>query len=84
MARRLLVTKGNVAQLLSRMQRRGLIERRPEGRMNRLFLVDEGRRLFAEAVPAHEALVAERLSALSDEEQRHLLGLLRKLDHALR
>ena len=28
----LLVTKGNIAQLLDRMQKRGLIERRPEGR----------------------------------------------------
>jgi hypothetical protein len=30
----LLVTKGNIAQLLDRMQKRGLIERRPEGRTN--------------------------------------------------
>lgn len=79
----LLVTKGNVAQLLDRMEGRGLIERRPEGRTNRLFLTEEGRRLFAEAVPAHEALIAERLSALSLEEQRQLLELLRKLDRAL-
>ena len=79
----LLVTKGNVAQLLSRMEGRGLVERRPEGRTNRLFLTGEGRRLFDEAVPAHEALIAERLSVLSPEEQRRLLELLRKLDRAL-
>ncbi len=79
----LLVTKGNVAQLLNRMEGRGLIERRSEGRTNRLYLSDEGRRLFDEAVPAHEALIAERLSALSPEEQRQLLELLRKLDRAL-
>ena len=79
----LLVTKGNVAQLLSRMERRGLVERRPEGRTNRLFLTGGGRRLFEEAVPAHEALIAERLSVLSPEEQRRLLELLRKLDRAL-
>jgi DNA-binding MarR family transcriptional regulator len=78
----LLVTKGNVAQLLDRMQRRGLIERRPEGRTNRLFLTETGRQTFAEVVPAHEALIDERLSALSKEEQKQLLGLLRKLDHA--
>ena len=79
----LLVTKGNVAQLLGRMEGRGLIERRPEGRTNRLYLSDEGRRLFDEAVPAHEALIAQRLSALSPEEQRQLLELLRKLDRSL-
>ncbi len=79
----LLVTKGNVAQLLDRMEGRGLILRRREGRTNRLFLTDAGRRLFADVVPAHEALVDERLSALSQEEQRRLHELLRKLDRAL-
>lgn len=79
----LLVTKGNVAQLLDRMERRGLIERRPRGRTNRLFLTDEGRRTFAEVVPSHEDSVDERLSVLSKEEQKQLLELLRKLDQAL-
>ena len=79
----LLVTKGNVAQLLDRMEKRGWISRRREGRTNRLFLTDGGRRLFTEVVPAHEALVDERLSALSREEQQRLHDLLRKLDRAL-
>jgi MarR family transcriptional regulator, 2-MHQ and catechol-resistance regulon repressor len=79
----LLVTKGNVAQLLDRMEKRGLIERRSQGRTNRLFLTDEGRRTFGEVVPAHEALIDDRLSVLSEEEQRQLFELLRKLDRAL-
>jgi DNA-binding MarR family transcriptional regulator len=79
----LLVTKGNVTQLLDRMESRGLIERRPQGRTNRLFPTDEGRRTFAGVVPAHEALIDEQLSVLSKEEQKQLLELMRKLDHAL-
>ena len=79
----LLVTKGNVCQLLDRMEDRGLISRRQDGRANRLFLTGEGRRLFEEVVPDHEALVAERFSALSHEEQEQLHELLRKLDRAL-
>ncbi len=79
----LLVTKGNVAQLLDRMERRGLIERRSQGRTNRLFLTDDGRRTFAKVVPAHETLIDEQLSVLSEEEQRQLFELLRKLDRAL-
>ena len=47
----LLVTKGNVCQVLDRMERRGLVLRRPEGRANRLFLTDEGRKLFEETIP---------------------------------
>ena len=79
----LLVTKGNVAQLLDRMEKRGLIERRPEGRINRLYLTEEGRHLFAEVVPDHESLIDERLSILSKEEQRQLSTILRKLDRSL-
>ncbi len=79
----LLVTKGNVCQLLDRMEGRGLILRRREGRNNRVFLTEEGRRLFDEVVPAHEALIAERFSALTRAEQARLHELLRKLDWAL-
>jgi DNA-binding MarR family transcriptional regulator len=79
----LLVTKGNVCQLLDRMEGRGWISRRQDGRANRLFLTDEGRRLFYEVVPDHEALVTERFSTLSRTEQEQLHELLRKLDKAL-
>jgi len=34
-------------------------------------------------VPKQEELVAEQLGALSEDEQRALLGLLRKVDRAL-
>jgi DNA-binding MarR family transcriptional regulator len=83
LAESLLVTKGNVCQLLDKMEGRGLILRRREGRTNRLFLTYEGRRLFDEVIPAHEALIAERFSALSRTEQDRLVELLRKLDRAL-
>jgi len=79
----LLVTKGNVCQLLDRMEGRGLILRRQEGRAKRLFLTEEGRKLFEEAVPAQQAMIAERFSVLSEEEQSQLYELLRKFDRAL-
>lgn len=80
----LLVTKGNVCQLLDRMEASGVLERRPEGRTNRVYLTEQGRALYRRIVPAHESLIAEQLSALSAEEQRQLLGLLRRLDRSLR
>lgn len=83
LADHLLVTKGNVAQLVARLEGRGILERRPQGRTNRLYLTEEGRRLFERAVPAHEALVDERLSALTKEEQQTFHDLLRKLDRSL-
>ena len=79
----LLVTKGNVCQVLDRMERRGWILRRPEGRANRLFLTEEGRELYDEIIPPHEKLVAEQFASLSSSEQRQLMRLLGKLDRAL-
>src|SRR5260370_23131263 len=83
LARALLVTKGNVCQLLDRMERDGLLRRCHMGRANQLHLTDEGRRLFHKVVPAQEALIARLLSTLVTEEQVQLLGLLRKLDKSL-
>ena len=79
----LVVSKGNVCQLLDKMEGRGWISRVQEGRANRLFLTDEGGRLFEEVVPAHEAGIAERFSVLSEADQARLHELLRKLDRAL-
>ena len=79
----LLVTKGNVCQLLDKLEDRGLISRRHEGRSNLLFLTDEGRQLFERIVPVHEAVIAERFSVLTEREQTQLYELLRKFDRAL-
>jgi DNA-binding MarR family transcriptional regulator len=83
LATSLLVTKGNVTQLLDRMQRDGLIVRCQEGRTNCLFLTEKGRRLFDTVVPAQEAFITARFAPLSGQEQRQLLKLLRRLDHTL-
>ncbi len=79
----LLVTKGNVCQLLDKMEASGLIERRPDGRLNRLFLTDQGRRVHDEVVPGHDEMLADRFNTLSAADQRELQRLIRQLDHAL-
>ncbi len=79
----LLVTKGNVAQLLDKMEERGLIERRAEGRVNRSFLTEQGRRLYGEVVQAYEDSIGELFGGLSSGEQEQLLRLLHKLDRSL-
>ncbi len=79
----LVVSKGNVCQLLDKMEGRGWISRVQEGRANRLFLTYEGRRLFEDVVPVHEAGIAERFSVLSEADQAQLHELLRKFDRVL-
>jgi DNA-binding MarR family transcriptional regulator len=79
LAQRLLVTQGAVTQLLDKLERRGLIRRCPDGRLKRLVLTEEGRRLRDCVVPGQEQFQAEQFAALTRDEQRQLLTLLRKL-----
>jgi DNA-binding MarR family transcriptional regulator len=82
LANRLLVTKGNVSQLLDRLEQRGLIRRCQDGRAARLRLTEQGRALTAEVVPAQEEFIAQRFACLSDDERHQLHTLLHKLDRA--
>lgn len=83
LATSLLVTKGNICQLLDRMEAGNLLTRRAHGRANRLYLTPEGRQVYDRVVPDHEGFIDGLLSPLSPQEQSELLRLLRKLDHAL-
>lgn len=83
LAAALLVTKGNISQLLAKMEQDGLIVRRQEGRSNLLSLSERGQKLYEEVVPQQEQLIAELLQGLTRDEQFELLHLLRKLDHQL-
>lgn len=82
LARSLLVTKGNVSQLVVKLEAQGLVERRSEGRRHRLFLTAQGRAVHDRAVPRQEARLAESLAALSPSEQKELASLLRKWEKA--
>jgi DNA-binding MarR family transcriptional regulator len=83
LADQLLVTKGNVCQLLDRMEERGLLVRRQEGRANHLYLTEKGRSLRAESLPAQERLIEGIFATLPPAQQATLLATLRRLDHAL-
>ncbi len=83
LANALLVTKGNVCQLLDKMEASGLLERRPDGRVNRLFLTDQGRQVHDEVVPRHDTMLAEQFNALDGRDQRQLIRLLRRVDRGI-
>lgn len=85
LADRLLVTKGNITQLLDRMEQRGWIERRApqRGRGNRLYLTTEGRAMRDRVLPDQERWLSTVFAALSSEERVTLIRLLRKLDRQI-
>ena len=84
LAESLLVTKGNVCQVLDRMEADGLVERRRDGRAKRLHLTPRGAALFAEVVPAQERMVERLFGVLDPNAQRELLALLRDLDRRVK
>ena len=83
LADRLLVTKGNVCQLLDRMEERGLLVRQQEGRANHLYLTEKGKVVRAEALPAQERMIEGLFAELPRARQTALLASLRRLDHTL-
>lgn len=80
----LLVTKGNISQLLDRMEKLGLLRRCQEKRNNTLVLTEKGQELYNSVVPSTEQLIEEQLAVLTASEVADLLRLTRKLDQALR
>jgi DNA-binding MarR family transcriptional regulator len=85
-AERLLITTGSVTSLLDNLEKRGLIRRLPHP--------GDRRKLLVEITPAAQVIVDELLpslharerevisAALSANEQRELLRLIAKLQHA--
>jgi|SRR5699024_10140920 len=76
---KLLVTKGNVTQLLGKMEKMDLIMREREWKTKYLSLTEKGKALYQDVVPQQEAFQASQFCNLNREEQHQLLELLKKL-----
>jgi len=76
LSNRLLVTKGNVSQLLVKMCDAGLIDRRKEGRCRYVWLTEEGRRMAETAIPLEEERVAQSCTGFTVEQLEELVDLL--------
>jgi DNA-binding MarR family transcriptional regulator len=81
----LLVTKGNITQLLDRLEERCLIERRAEpGRRGKmLYLTDSGWNLNRQVVPAQEAMIVALFDRLTGDDQIELNRILRQFNRVL-
>ncbi|MED3729341.1 MarR family winged helix-turn-helix transcriptional regulator [Priestia filamentosa] len=79
LANRLFVTKGNITQLLSKMEDLGLIKREQEWKTKYLSLTEEGKEYFYEVVPKQEHFQVSQFSNLNYKEKKQLLNLLKKI-----
>ncbi|RAS79007.1 MarR family transcriptional regulator [Priestia endophytica] len=69
LANKLFVTKGNITQLLSKMEELGLIKREQEWKTKYLSLTEEGKEFFYEVVPKQEYFQASQFSNLNYKEK---------------
>ncbi|PGK41645.1 MarR family transcriptional regulator [Bacillus anthracis] len=76
---KLFVTKGNITQLLNKMEQLEWIRREQEGTTKYISLTEKGKDLYKEIVPPQETFQAEQFQNLNVEEQQQLLQLLKKL-----
>lgn len=80
--RRILVSSGGVTYLVDRLEKKGLVERQacPDDRRARYAaLTKKGQALIQRIFPAHARMIEEVMSALTTEEQREAIVLLRRL-----
>jgi DNA-binding MarR family transcriptional regulator len=86
LARRVLLSKSGLSQLFTRLQKRGLVERRgdPENlRVTYAILTEEGRETLERVLPAFKGEVEERFSSRLDEEEiRTVRRAMRKVIRA--
>jgi DNA-binding MarR family transcriptional regulator len=72
LARRVLLSKSGLSQLFTRLERRGLVERRgdPENlRVTYAILTEDGREALERALPAFREEIEERFAGHLDEEE---------------
>ncbi|WP_433742344.1 MarR family winged helix-turn-helix transcriptional regulator [Falsibacillus pallidus] len=79
LAAKLLVSKGNITQLLSKMESLGYIKREQEWKTKYLSLTEKGQELFNEVVPNQEHFQAAQFDVLTRDEKKQLLNLLKKI-----
>ena len=74
------VTRGNVSQLLTKLESEGLVLRGAVGTRKLLRITRRGERLLESVLPGESELLAQHFTHLSKTELEQLLGLLGRLE----
>ena len=77
-----LLTSGSMTYVVDKLEQRALLERKPcaeDQRSTYIALTPEGRRLIGRIFPGHAAALERATAALSAEEKREAIALLKKL-----
>lgn len=81
-----LITKTTLTGVVDRLEKKGLVERRPcadDRRCIRAVLTDEGDKVFRDVFPEHVAHLHSQLADLPEAERQQLVASLRKVRELL-
>jgi DNA-binding MarR family transcriptional regulator len=87
LSRRLMVSNGNVTGLIARLVDEGLVLREPaphDRRAQLVRLTKQGKKAFADMVPAHAALVKAHFAGVSRDQLAALHDLLGQLKNSVK
>lgn len=76
------VTKGNISQLVKKVEEAGLVERVRNQGTDELSLTQAGEALLATMVPAHDTFMKRTFAALSSAELDQLRAMIVRLAHS--
>ena len=77
------VTKGNISQLVTRLEDAGLMDRDRRGASSQLILTDRGSELVRQLIPDHRRFLAAQFVSLSDDELRQFAAAAATLSTSL-
>ena len=81
-AKKILKSGGNITLVVDNLEKRNLVQRNRNGKDRRVITVSltaSGRKLISKLFPTHVAEITREMSRLSQEEQRQLGQLCKKL-----
>ncbi|WP_227395701.1 MarR family winged helix-turn-helix transcriptional regulator [Jeotgalibacillus aurantiacus] len=79
---KILIASGSITYVVDKLEKKGLIRRIASPKDRRVTYAEtteEGNRFMREIFPDHEKNLHELMAALTDEEQKHAIELLKKL-----
>lgn len=82
LSRMMLVNRANITTLIDRMEKAGLVERKPmpdDRRYNTIRLTPHGLRMYTEVQGHYKKKVAQIMGALADHELDALMSILQKV-----
>ncbi|MCO7176201.1 MarR family winged helix-turn-helix transcriptional regulator [Sporolactobacillus kofuensis] len=80
LAEKMFFTKGNITQLIIKMEKEGYISREQNWKTKYIKLTDKGEAIFEQVLPKQRQFFLQQFKGLSIKEQKQLIRLLTKLN----